>query len=199
MPRFAVPALLVAVLALGTACNGSDDPGATPSEPASSPTGAPSTEPTETTTETTTPSIAPATGPVLEMPRASVRVPEGWEIQDQLVSAQAEAFDDDTASLITVAETEDFSGGQLTTEQMVDIWYQTSPYDLRPKEQPATELDGVEVYHLAGKTDRLSYLEEFGADRGGRVVALIFELSTELSPQEREEIVDSVVATFRWK
>lgn len=197
MPRFAVPALLVSVLALGTACNGSDDPGATPSEPTSTATEAPSTEPTATESETA--SVAPATGPELEMPRASVRVPEGWEIQDQLVSAQTEAFDDDTASLITVSETEDFSGGQLTLEQMVDIWFQTSPYDMRPKALPATELDGVEVYHLAGKTDRLSYLEEFGADRGDRIVALTFELSTELSPQEREEIVDSVVATFRWK
>jgi hypothetical protein len=194
--RTAVPALLVAVLALGTACGGSDDPEAQPTDsPTSSPT-TESTAPTEEPTETEG-TAAPATGPALELPLSSVNAPEDWKVLDQLVEFQKDAGDDDTSSSITLSEIEAFSG-YVSPEQLVKSWFKTSPYPLKPKVQPNVEIDDVEFYHLAGDVMKLNYLEEFGAVVQDKIVTVVFQFSPEVSPTERQEVVDSVMETFEF-
>ena len=199
VPRTAVPALLVAVLALGTACGGSDEPESQPTdEPTSSPTSettAPTDEPTDPTE--TEGSVAPATGPVLKMPLSSINAPQGWKVLDQLVEFQKDAGDDDTSSLITLSEIDAFRG-YAPPEELVKAWFKTSPYPLKPKVQPNVVIDDVEFYHLAGDVMKLDYLEEFGAVVQDKIVTVVFHFSPEVAPPERQEIIDSVIETFEF-
>ena len=183
------------MLALGTACSGSDDPGAAPSPAVtSSATKSASADPTESATT----SVEVATGPMLDMPLSSVRIPDDWRVMDPLVSTQQDAADDDTASTISLGEIDAF-GGTPSADELARNALKTNPYPLDPEVRPAVELDGVEFYHLAGKVQKLDHLEDFGAVVDDMIVNLTFHFSPEISPAERQEIVDSVVATFRWK
>ena len=84
-------AALAAVLLLGTACGG-DDASADPSpEPASS-SAASSPSPTDEPSEDPTSTVEPATGPLLKIPQATARVPEGWSIsKPRIVPEQVDA------------------------------------------------------------------------------------------------------------
>jgi hypothetical protein len=196
VPRIAVPALLAVLLAAGTACGGSDDPGATPSASASPTESSQSTSPDPS--ESATSSVEAASGPVLDMPLSSVRIPDGWRVMDPLVSTQQDGADDDTASTISLGEIDAF-GGNPSPDELARNVLKTNPFPMDPEVQPTVEIGGVEFYHLAGKVQKLDYLEDFGAVVDDMIVNLTFHFSPEVSPAERQEIVDSVVATFRWK
>lgn len=188
-----VPALLVVALSVA-ACGGSDDPGAT--EPTSSATtpSAPSSSPTDEPTET----VTAATGDLLNLPHASVRVPDGWTKLGNSLFDQRDAGDDDSTSLITLGEIESF-GGQVDPDQLARSAIRTSPFPIDPKVLPTVEVDGVEMYHLAGKVDRNAYLEDFGAVVDDTIVSLSFDFETSIAPAERQQVVDAVLASFRWK
>lgn len=198
MPRIAVSALLAVLLSAGTACGGSDDPGATPSASVTSPTESTSESTSPDPTESATTSVEPATGPALDMKLSSVRIPDGWRVMDSLVSTQQDGADNDTASTVSLGEIDAF-GGTPSADELARNVLETNPFPMDPEVQPTVEIDGVEFYHLAGKVQKLDYLEDFGAVVDDRIVNLTFHFSPEISPAERQEIVDSVLATFAWK
>jgi hypothetical protein len=186
--RIAVSAALAAVLVLGAAC-GNDDASADPSPEASSSSA--SASPTAT--------VEPAAGPALNIPRATVRVPKGWYLTPRIVPEQADAGNDSYSfSSISLAQIDSFDPS-LNADELADNWLDSNSYPQDPQELPLTELDGVEVYHLAGMVQKHLYLEEFGAQTAGKVVSLAFMFSPVASPEERQEIIDSVLATFQWK
>ncbi len=200
MPRIAITATLVAVLALGACSDGSDEPDAGPSSPAAPGTsGSPSSSsPGDPASEEPSSDVEPATGVRLQMPLSSVRAPADWQRSDFPVDTLTGAGDDDTSSLLSLGEIDAF-GGTPSASELGDTALTTNPYRFDPKKLPETELDGVEVYHLAGKILPLTYLEEFGAVVDDRIVTLRFEFSSEVTPAERREVVDAVTASFAWK
>jgi predicted small secreted protein len=196
VPRIAATTLLVAVLALGSGCNGDSgtgpDVGSTSDAP-SSPSSSAASD-----VESGSASAEPATGIRLSLPHSTVRVPERWTEADVPVTTLVSADAPDSASLISLGEIEGF-GSTSSADELADTALRVMQYRFNPKKLPVTELDGVEAYHLAGKIQPLRYLEEFGAIVDDRIVTLSFEFSPEASRAERDEIVDSVTATFRWK
>ena len=195
MPRTTVVPTLSAGRARGPGCRASGtgpQAAASPSRAGACASAGPATD------DPTAGAVAPATGVRLTMPRATVRAPRGWTRSPALVSDQTDAEDDDTASAMTLAETQAF-GSTAGADELADIARASNLDPMIPRKLPAVELDGVEVYHLAGKVQRLNYLEEFGAVVDDRIVTLSFQLSPEITPTERREIVDSVLATFRWR
>ncbi len=61
-------------------------------------------------------------------------------------------------------------------------------------------IDGVECYHVTGSISRLDQFDDFGAIHDGGQVNLHFIFATrDYSPAERQEIIDSVLATWTWK
>jgi hypothetical protein len=183
--------LLVALSA--SACGGSDDPG--PQEPRAST--APAT--TSTTPSAPSSSAAPAaTGPTLSLAHASVRIPDGWSKLDNSLYDQRDAGDDDSSSLISLGEIDAF-GGQTDPDELGRSVIRTNPYPRDPQLLPVVVVDGVEMYHLAGKIHKNAYLEDFGAVVDDTIVSLSFTFSLEISPAERQQVVDSVLASYRWK
>lgn len=194
----ATAAALTAVLLLGTAC-GNDDASADPSPEPSSSTTASSPTPTDEPTDEPTSTVAPATGPVLHLPQATVRVPKGWFLTPRIVPQQADAGSHKYgASSISLAQIKSYDT-TLSADELADQWFEASFYPRDPKKLPLTELDGKEVYHLAGKVQPLLYYEEFGTQVNGRLVSIAFMFSPAVSKEEGQEIIESTLATFTWK
>ena len=198
MRRTAVATALAAVLALGTACSdGSDGPEADPSPSATTSAPSPSDPTSEPPTDEPTTDVEPATGITLTLAHSTVNAPDGWKRSDDIVRTMVGAEDPESVTSVALGEIDAF-GQTPDADALADIAIAAGEYPTEPKKLPATELDGVEVYHLAGKVQPLNYLEEFGAVVGDRIVTLTFEFSPAYSPEQRQEVVDSVTATFRW-
>lgn len=201
MRRFTLATTMVTVLALGAACSGgSEDPEADPTTGAassSSSSESPSESPSEPAASESTGAVEPATGPRLVQPLATAQGPTGWEKADEILDISSGANDPDTTSVMGLGQIESYDD-TLTADELADVAIAASSYPTPPKKLPVTELDGVEVYHLAGQVQKFTYLEEFGAVVKGKIVTLTFQFSRDYSPQERQEIVESVTATFRW-
>ena len=43
------------------------------------------------------------------------------------------------------------------------------------------------------------YLEEYGAIRNDRIVSLQLSFETQVSPADRQAVIDQVLPTFRWR
>lgn len=201
MRRTAVATALAAVLALGTACSdGGSDPEANPSEGGTT-TSAPASDdptPTESASDDPTSDVEPASGFTLTLAHSTVKAPAGWKHAADIVRTMVGADDPESVTSMALGEVNAF-GQTPDADQLGDIAIAAGEYPTEPKKLPNSELDGVEVYHIAGKVQPLNYLEEFGAVVGDRIVTLTFEFSPAYSPQERQELVDSVTATFAWR
>ena len=55
------------------------------------------------------------------------------------------------------------------------------------------------VYHVAGLVNDEQYLEEYGAIRDDRIVTLTFSFNTRFPAGRRQQVVEQVLATFRWR
>jgi hypothetical protein len=128
-----------------------------------------------------------------------VRVPQGWFLTPRIVPQQADAGSHEYgASSISLAQITSYDAS-LTADQLADQWFEASFYPRDPKKLPLTELDGKEVYHLAGKVQPLLYYEEFGTQVNGKLVSIAFQFTPAVSQEDRQEIIDSTLATFQWK
>jgi hypothetical protein len=140
--------------------------------------------------------VQPATGLLLELDSISANVPQRWEqgsiATDFQISANeppAEGFD--TVTLFQVPDPSLGRGGvQRSAEQVLEGGYLQTPDILEP-----TEVDGVEVFHIAGRIDTASFVEHFGATVDGQAVRVEITMSDRRSKQERQSLVDSVLAT----
>ena len=189
--RRGVVAGMVLVAGLASACTDGDEPGGDPSPTVTSD----SPSPTETS-GSPGPSVSPATGLMLELPKARVRVPRGYkELQPEefLVSAS----DTETTNFISLSDTAAL--GQSTIQELARSTLEISPYLRKPRILAPTTLQGERVYHVAGRIDAVQYLEEFGTIYDGDIVVLTFVLESRIPPQERQELIDSVFASFEWK
>lgn len=196
MPRVATLVTLVALCALSAACSDSGDPVADPTTSTSAPTTA--STPAEPT-ESAEPTVEPADGPILDkMTYASVRAPRGWYVPDQLIPQQQEAGHNGSGSIIILAETENLLGRIYSLDELAEVAARPDRFGRSPKVLPSVEIDGVEMYHLAGQVNKVTYLEEFGVANEERLISLHFEFDSEFSPEERQEVVDATMASFRW-
>jgi hypothetical protein len=185
-------AIVLAIALGGCSDDGSDDPTPAPaSSTASSPTD--STSPSESTD----PSVEPASGLLLDTGSATFNLPEGWKdnkngYPNTFSGSPEKSFD---IRLITAIDLPAASGYTLD-ERAQDAMTQLPGSKLTRK--PDIELDGVPAYHIAGTAPVRGPYEEMGTGYEGRAFSISFSLNG-LTASERREIVDSVIASFRWK
>src|SRR6478609_9158377 len=90
--RRGICATAVTAALLVAGCGGSSDPSSDPTGASSSPSATDSSsDPSTSESSSASPSVEPATGPVLDMPHLSVRAPEKWELQKQVVKFAVDA------------------------------------------------------------------------------------------------------------
>ena len=129
------------------------------------------------------------------MSHASVNAPDGWRREKKSFDFSLEATDPDSIGILQFTDL-DASGTASLAEQVKFI---AKTYTPPLKVMKPVEIDGVDFYHLAGRSSRYTYAEAFGTIYHGGQVALSMNFPTDLKPAERQEVVDSVLASFHWK
>lgn len=139
-----------------------------------------------------------ATGPVLEVPEATVNAPTGWKRMKALVKFQQDSRDPGGAGVVSIGSLPADVGPSLSKLAKSSIDY--GGYARDPKFGGIVTVAGVPCYKIAGMIDGSSYYEEYGAIHGGGEVSISFELRVaKLDATQRRELIDSSLATVRWK
>jgi hypothetical protein len=180
---------LLGLVACGDSGNNSTrDPAASGTTTSASTTGEPSpTEPTST--------VKPASGFKVDTSRFSFRAPKGFEnhpISGELIGSVVDLLPDDS---IYFSIFEDYH--DLTLDEMAKAYLDASSYQILPKEVAHTEIDGRPVFHLSGPISDRSYADAYGLVIDGTGVNITFEVHSNAA--RRKEIIESTLATFRWK
>lgn len=196
-PRLGVAAATTVLACVLTACGGSAEPGAaggpdgsTSSSPSSSSSPAESSaSPSETAS---TPAVAPATGPVLKVKGMRVRAPEGW-LTTIRVAAGQNAYPrgqvGTTAGVNRFPNSGLYEIDELGDEQLGDMGRGRKRLD-------DLEIDGTQVYHLVGSPEKGTQVERFGTIAADQRVALLFTFGNGESRAEKDEIIQSMLATL---
>jgi hypothetical protein len=202
--RTAAAALAVLVTVALGGCGGDDGGGkdegsGTPTSPSSE---GPSSDATSDAGDpsgsagSAEPAVDAATGPVIAYPHAEINVPAGWSKPKSTYGIVTSSRSKEGSS-VSLSELQ--SGGTAKSLKWQANFaiqgYGTPP----PKVQPTVEINGVECYHLAGKTSSATYVEEFGVIYRGYIVVVDFQFDPRLPRAERQGTIDSVLASMVWK
>lgn len=199
-PRLGVAAattVLALALAL-TACSGSDEPnGDGESDPGKSESSSPSASPAESQSPPSespeTPEVAPATGPVLKVKGMRVNAPEGWETTMRVAAGQS-AFP--LGQVGTTAGVNRFpNSGLYTTEELAGE--ELAALGRSGKRLDDLEIDGMQVYHLVGAPEKGAVIERFGTIAADQRVSLLFTFGNGEGGAEKDEIIQSMLATMQ--
>jgi hypothetical protein len=181
------------VVALG-AC--SDDE---PDDPTVSPTTSSSSSPTDSTSpsESSEPTVTPASGPVLDTGSATINLPAGWKDDGNGLPSTFSGSPEkgSAARHITIIDL-----SSVPPAYPVDKLARNALTELpgaKLSRLPDVVLDGSPAYHVTGTAPVRGRYDEVGTDSHGRSVEIGFSLNG-YTPAERSEIIDSVIASFRW-
>ena len=207
----AAAAVLAASLLGLTGCSGATEGGAPatsspsvddPTETSTSPsTEAPAPTPSETGgPESSYAGVEPAAGELVELDGFSLRVPESYELDEPGSPVTFDASRRDDISGI------DYIGGFATPNygqqdslskllrdhNRTDITYSRNPVTRGP-----VVVDGVRMYHASGMINPFVWGEAFGTGFTDFDVDITFTFSKRVPKAEREEVVDSVMASLK--
>lgn len=183
--------LLLGCSVLLAGCGDDEEP------PEDAPSGSPTSEaPSPSESEPTEPIVEPAAGPRVELGSLTVSYPEGYEPREsEALGAELVAASGPDGERLALGAYEDFSPQSL--DEAVDLAITTGLWIRKPKRLVDLEVDGVSMYHLAGPGGVGSTIEQFGAEFGD--FDMTFTVSTEGSKADRQELIDSILATATWK
>lgn len=148
-----------------------------------------------------TPDVAPATGKLLATDLASIRIPKGrWHVNRSMKSVVL-ALQPERTIFVALTEDEDVYGQMRGVMSLQELAENSRSIIRRPhqvKIHDEVTLDGVDFYHLSGP-DSTSWREEYGTSHEGMDVVVDFEFPKRVRPRTREQLVNSVLATFEWR
>ena len=188
-----VTVALITLALGGCSDDGPDDP--TPAPPTSA-TASPSDS--ASPSESAEPFVTPASGPLLDTGSATINLPEGWKDDRNGLPSTFSGSPEKGSVMrhITI-----FDLQSVPPESPVDQLARNALTELpgaKLTRQPDVELDGEPAYHVSGTAPVRGDYDEVGTDANGRSIEIGFSLNG-YSAAERQEIIDSVIASFRWK
>lgn len=139
------------------------------------------------------PSVAPADGPLLDGAVSTVRAPQGWTIQQLGVPFSTDAADEHAPGRPTVQLLEGPWGDAFPLDHMAQAALKGFPQGTREED---TTLGGEPAYHVRYNDD--GPVDEIGLTSHDRWVRLSIR-PTRMTSAERDELVASIAASFRWK
>jgi hypothetical protein len=192
--RSGVAAAAAVLTLLLASCSDSDEPsGAAPDAGASESPESPEEQPTETGPTETTPAVEPATGPAIGVKGLEVRAPADWITTEPLAIQQSAGPPDVIGSMISVFRFP--NSGLFTVDELGDE--EVSDMGARSRRRDDVELDGEQFYHLTGTLEPGLYAERFGTIAGDDRLSVQFEFGNGQGRAERDEIIQSVLATVQ--
>lgn len=192
--RSGVAAAAAVLTLLLASCSDSDEapePDASTSE--SAPPESPDDQPVEVEPSETTPAVESATGPAIGVKGLEVRAPADWITTEPLAIQQSAGPPDLIGSMISVFRFPNsglFTIDELGAEEVSDM-------GARSRRRDDVELDGEQFYHLTGTLEPGLYAERFGTIAGDDRLSVQFEFGNGQGRAERDEIIQSVLATVQ--
>jgi hypothetical protein len=184
-------ALAAAATLLAGCGDGGDRPDADSSPTASTSPGASASQ---------SPTVEPATGKLLQNSHFTTRAPAGWRVKSGMttsvvstVYAGDEEKDGTVSAFMSIAD-----GPALLDESLDKLARAKVRSDFVQKPAVDTlEVDGVEMYRVAGNVDGSTYAIAIGTIDDEKLVELRLESSVR-SLEELQEVLDSVLAAWKW-
>jgi hypothetical protein len=192
----AVVAVLLTFVLAACGATSDDGTGDASQAPDTSESSSPTTSesPSETPTETeSTPEVAPATGPMIKVKGMRVNAPKGWLTSISVAAGQS-AFP--RGVIGTLVGLHLFPNSQLFTVEELAV-EELGYIGARRKRLDDLLIDGFQVYHLQGSPEPGVEVERFGTIVKDGRVAIEFRFANRESRAERDEIIQSVLATVR--
>ncbi|WP_159083875.1 hypothetical protein [Nocardioides terrigena] len=175
----------------GEPAEGSGDAGASASStPSESATETASTSPSEAPE---TPEVAPATGRVLKVKGMRVHAPEGWETTMRVAVGHGSFPPGQVGT--TAGVTRFPNSGLFTIEEIADE--EVADLGRGGKRLDDLEIDGTQVYHLVWTDEKGVEVERFATIAADQRVALEFTFANGESRAEKDEIIQSMLATMQ--
>ena len=173
----------------GSASESAQDPSGTPSGSASETAAeTPSETPTETATETAT--AEPVSGPVMEVQGITIQLPKGYRIGfDTPVVTTAQG----RLGLVGLSA---IAGEQWSLDRLYQDDLRIGGPMQSVERLPDTTLDGLPAYRYGGRRDRHVIRQVYGTWDSGYQVMVRFDLHDFMPEAKRQELVESVVATY---
>jgi len=195
MTRTRLGIMVAAVLVAGTAgCGGDDEPDTSP-DPSSPSSSAPTEPTTDSTSEPTEATPEPVEGERFELEGISFSLPEPYEgRQEGDVAVGARIGRDDPVASIEVLATP--SVGEMTLDETRRIHLGSHFYDRAPRLLGPVMVDGVRMFHMAGRTSSTTWSEVFGSDETGYTIDLQLEFDIDVPETERQGVVDAVLGSI---
>lgn len=175
--------------ALLTACGSDGGPSADPSEPTTSSTSeTPGDEPTEEPSAT----VEPATGKRLEGDQFTVNIPQGWRADPEVMGVTFTYDPHGTDTVVTGVS----AVSRLSLDQAAKRFSSSVSRD-GVRRLPDTTLGGEPAFHLTAEPVGEKVYEAFGLWRNNEIVTLEFDITG--TKAERQQLMESVAATWQWK
>lgn len=195
----------VVLVVLATAGCGDDDPetgeGPDPSPPASSPGQSPGQSPSQSpgspTSDPTAPSdpaVSPADGPLLALDHVSVRVPDTFR-EEPPSNLLLVAEDPRTGVFIALSDTLQI-GRPYSLDEQARARVRSALTIEPPEIQEPVTVAGEPMYHLSGPFERGSRMDEYGVALPAANIFIRFVTPDDLPEAQRQELIDSVLATL---
>ncbi len=187
---------LVAPLALASC--GSDSPDSTPDPTPSSPASSATTEPTEPTTSDN-PAVTPASGLPIGIREVSANGPQGWpRVTKQFRNIGRAVRNPGGNTLVGL-----YSVPWLNSDESLDILVKavklTGNFTGPVQVLDPVIVDGVECYHVQGNYGGGEKADLFGAVHARDQVNFTFSFARDFPQDERQDVIDSVLASVDWK
>lgn len=187
-----VGALLAAMLTLA-GCGGSGDPTGDPGP--SEPTAASSSADESPSAESTWGS-APATGLRMETPVAAAHAPDGWVQGAEYVKTQKSAEAPDGSSYLTMIE---LPAAPSSLEDAARRHIRYASYTNKPSYDGTEVVNGIPMWVVSVVEPDGMYDVTYGAIYGDRSLSFSFFLHADLSEAEKQQVVESTLASVEWK
>lgn len=174
----------------GSGPAGGDRPADT--EASQSPTTAPESS-SPTGEPDSTPAVAPATGRVLKVKGMRVNAPEGWETTMRVAVGHGSFPPGQvgtTAGVVRFPNSGLFTIEEIADEEVADLGRGGKRLD-------DLEIDGTQVYHLVWTDEKGVEVERFATIAADQRVALVFTFANGESRAEKDEIIQSMLATMQ--
>ena len=134
----------------------------------------------------------------------TTRAPQGWTVRNgsstQLYAtmyAAEEKPDGSVGGFLSIVDGDALV--DILLDQLAKQLVKSSEFKVgrHPEILPTTEIDGVEAYHVTGKLGDTTNVIQIGTIHDGQLVEIRME-SHDRTPAELQEVLDSVVAAWRW-
>jgi hypothetical protein len=186
---------LAAVLVLG-GC-GSDEPDTGP-DPTPSTSGA--SDPTESPGSTSaSPSVSAATGLPVKIRTVSLTGPEGWvRLADEFANLGRGVRSAEGGSLVGLYSVPSLNP-DATLDEMVATVKELESFQGKPQVHEPVTVNGVECFHVSGDYKDGQHEEEFGTIHDRDEISITFSFAADFPEAERQDIIDSVLASVVWR